>query len=781
MGKSTTSRDSTVPANRPSGVSLPWALAIILVFLVLATLYSISTPIYESPDELQHAAFVTRLTEGRGLPVVDPENLGPWEQEGTQPPLYYWLAARLASGPSPAGNAELAVLNPYAGIGDPLRPDNKNRVLHDLDEERWPYSADALFVHLVRGISTLMAAGTLVAVYRLGQFVFPDRRGIALGMMGLVAFIPQFLFLSASINNDNLVILIAAWVLVLLSKWLSPMASSKMAALPGWRSLAGLGILLGLGPLAKFSGLLLWPLAGAMMLWLAWRERRFRWLIPAGLTVFGLALAISGWWFVRNQQLYGDLSAIAPHLAIMETRDKLPRLQGLLAEFRGLRYSFWALFGWFNILIPDPFYWIVDGLSAVGFLGFVLFLIRSLRSQAPGFRHAIWMLLVWFGLVFAAFVRWTLLTPASQGRLLYPALPAIALGLVVGWAELVPKRFRGAVGVAALAAWALWAALCPLLFIKPAYALPQRVQSVSELPVEFAELQVRYDDCCTLVGYVAPDEPVHPGDRVPLTLIWQAAETGGEDYSLFVHATTTDGQIVGQLDTYHGRGMYPTGQWQAGEFIIDTVYVPISPRAKGPALIRFNVGLHIIIEGDGQSGLERLPAYSMDGQELDTVFAGEVALRPFYWPELPSVPPVDAIFEDQIRLVDVELIQSTAHPGATITTTLLWQALDSITEDYIGFVHLVGPNGRDVAQDDHPPANGYFPTRLWFADAIVVDTYRLELPGDLEDGTYELWGGFYRLESGQRLLAISPATGERWKDDLVLLGTVAVVSEGQNR
>ena len=50
-----------------------WALAILLVlFLTAATLYNLSTPLYESPDELQHTAYVVWLADGRGLPVVDP-------------------------------------------------------------------------------------------------------------------------------------------------------------------------------------------------------------------------------------------------------------------------------------------------------------------------------------------------------------------------------------------------------------------------------------------------------------------------------------------------------------------------------------------------------------------------------------------------------------------------------------------------------------------------------------------------------------------------------------
>jgi hypothetical protein len=118
------------------------------------------------------------------------------------------------------------------------------------------------------------------------------------------------------------------------------------------------------------------------------------------------------------------------------------------------------------------------------------------------------------------------------------------------------------------------------------------------------------------------------------------------------------------------------------------------------------------------------------------------------------------------------------HPGTALTVTLQWESLSAITEDYTGFVHLVGRTGNPVTQDDHLPLNGRFPTRLWPMGAVVRDPYRLELPGDLEEGRYELWTGFYRPVSGQRLQAMSPQTGERWKDDQVYLGTLLVTRGG---
>lgn len=744
----------------------PWALvAILSLFVAGAVLYNVITPIYEAPDELQHAAFVVWLADGRGLPVVDPVDPGPWEQEGTQPPLYYWIVAKLLGRLPHEEASHLARLNPYAGIGDPQRPDNKNRVLHNLALERWPYRESVLFVHLARSISTLMAVGSLGAIYCLGRTVFPERKGIALGMVGLVAFMPQFLFLSASINNDNLVILIASWVVALMARWL------RASRLPGWLSLAGLGALLGLAVLAKYSGLLLWPLVAGVMAWLAWQEKRLGWLVLAGLSVLVAALAVSGWWFARNYRLYGDVSGIGTHLAIMGTRRRLPSLAKAIREFKGFRYSFWALFGWFNILVPDLFYWIVDGLTVLGLVGASVFAARHIRRLPRWTRSVLVMLSMLLVLVLAGVVQWTIRTPASQGRLLYPALGAIALFLVVGWAELIPRRLRRPVGVTLLMVWGAWAMICPLLFIRPAYALPERVDSLEWYAGEHSELQVRFDDCCELVGYIGTEGPVHSGDRVALTLLWQAAEVADSDYSLFVHATMADGQIVGQLDTYHGGGMYPTSQWRPGEFVVDTLYVPISWQAEGPALVRFNIGLH------DASGSGRLAAFGPDGQELDVIFAGEVGLEPLEWPEPQKDLQIDAVFGQEIRLVGVELAQTAARPGEVVTVTLQWEALARIKEDYVGFVHLVAPNGDDMAQDDHLPLDGGYPTRLWFAGTIVSDTYRLELPAGLEPGTFELWGGFYHPGSGERLPATFEGTDGRWKDDLVSFGELVV--EGQ--
>jgi hypothetical protein len=78
--------------------SAHWPAALLAVaFFLLAGAYSVSTPLFEAPDELWHYPFVWHLARTGQLPVQDPAAPQLWQQEGSQPPLYYALAALLTA------------------------------------------------------------------------------------------------------------------------------------------------------------------------------------------------------------------------------------------------------------------------------------------------------------------------------------------------------------------------------------------------------------------------------------------------------------------------------------------------------------------------------------------------------------------------------------------------------------------------------------------------------------------------------------------------------------
>ncbi len=193
----------------------PLIALLLAAFLALAFTYASVTPLFEASDELWHYPMVKRLADGQGLPVQDPTNVGPWRQEGSQPPLYYAVAALVTSWIDTSDADEVRWLNPHVDNGVITADGNINLAVHT-GAERFPWRGTALAVRLARFLSALMSAGTVYFTYRLAQEVLPGRPDLGLAAAAVTAFTPMFLFISGAVNNDNLASLLSAAVLWLL-------------------------------------------------------------------------------------------------------------------------------------------------------------------------------------------------------------------------------------------------------------------------------------------------------------------------------------------------------------------------------------------------------------------------------------------------------------------------------------------------------------------------------------------------------------------------------------
>lgn len=111
----------------------------------------------------------------------------------------------------------------------------------------------------------------------------------------------------------------------------------------------------------------------------------------------------------------------------------------------------------------------------------------------------------------------------------------------------------------------------------------------------------------TLLGYrVSPERP-RPGEALTLTLLWQADQPVGHDYTVFTHLL--DGrhnQVAGQ-DNPPVNGQYPTSEWLKDEPVIDTYRLQLPPDlASGD--------YHLAIGLYDPNTLQRLDATDPDGQ-----------------------------------------------------------------------------------------------------------------------------------------------------------------------
>lgn len=128
--------------------------------------------------------------------------------------------------------------------------------------------------------------------------------------------------------------------------------------------------------------------------------------------------------------------------------------------------------------------------------------------------------------------------------------------------------------------------------------------------------------------------------------------------------------------------------------------------------------------------------------------------------------PVQATLEDVAVLLaaDVTLLDAraglTAEP-ALAEVTLYWLALRETGQDFKTFVHLLGPDGSVIAQDDGDPVGGYTPTTRWRPGEIVVDRRVFALPDGLPAGQYSLRAGMYQVDPLRNLLVDPPAADDR--------------------
>ena len=774
---------------------------IILIFLCFGFAYSTVVPPFETPDEPFHYGFARHIAQGNWLPVQSAVETGPWAQEGSQAPLYYLLTGWLTRGIDQSDFGSIAVRNPRANIGDPLDPGNKNFMLYS---GRQPALVGSnLALHVGRWFSLLLGALTLWCVYltaelgvkapaakRSSRSSAPDETGspagrtradyaFALLAMAFVAAIPQFLFISASFTNDTLVIATCAAAVY----WLARLLAKPRTVPIHWWEWVVLGALIGVAALSKLQGLGLVPLAGLAVLFLGWRRRSWGLVLQAAVCVAVPVAAISGWWFLRNITLYGDWSGLGHLTSINGRRTEPLTLEDFWPEFRGLRYSFWGLFGWFNILLPDWFYQAADLLTVVAAAGAVGALVQTVRrAPAPradqGRLRVLLLLLAWAALIFLLLIYWTLQATGSQGRLIFPGMIAYGILLPLGvdfWLQLGPRALR----------WAAWTAILAVLIGMSCYALLALLPSaynalrpIAALPEAAKQVNIRFDAEAPveLVGVEVGTGRYHPGERVPVTLYWRADEPLRQDYQLFIQFLDENGHEVANLTSHPGWGRNPTSRWQPGALYADSYLVPVrGPIGAGsPLLARVYTGL--IDPASAEAGNLPLKAHTPEGNEV-TPFVAAVELASWQQPAVAALDlqPALAEFGSVIRMSGYGVPAGKLEAGTVLTATIAWEAAGQPATDYTAYVHVIDAQGRQVAGYDRAPAGDRFPTSHWRRGDQVVSTFSLSLPADLPPGDYQLWVGLYETASAGALrLPVTDAGGVPAGDGQIKIDSITV-------
>jgi 4-amino-4-deoxy-L-arabinose transferase-like glycosyltransferase len=749
--------------------------ALIVAYLALALGYSLADPLYESTDELRHVRYVRHIATYGNLPV---QRSGAPRAQSHHPPLYYALGA-LVSGWVPVEQDVYyqPTENPFWAYRYwEVSNDNKNQYIHGPDED-FPFQGIVLVVYLLRWMTVLIGAGVVWLTYQIGLEVFHHQPALALGAAALVAFNPQFLYLSGAVSNDTPAALCGAAVLLVCVR--------VVRQGPSLRRDVMLGILMGLSFLTKLHLVaLLAPVAVAYLL-AAWPSRDWRAALRAALVIFGLAALLSGWWFLRNWRLYGDPTGMSMLNQLWAGRSAEGNWWVIGQKWPYLWSSLWGRFGYGQVPLPQPIYRALFFLCAVSLAGYLLapttIAFRALAASVTGrpdgtpsrigqrtgvgIQQAVGAgtpaigllpLLVDTVVFTAAVAYYTLIQPAgAMGRFLFPALPALAVLLIGGLSRLLPRRLKwimwGAVtfAIASLAIYALVAVLVPA-FAPPQPLKPHETESIPH-PLN-SESGIVFEDKARLLGYQITPQQVDPEGTLEVTLYWEALSRTDQNLVVFVHVLSDAGTMIAQRDTYPGLGRYPTTVWDPGVVFADTYRVHIPAAAYAPDQGYVQVGLYYP-EG---------PRLKTDDGR-DAVRLTRISVRP----RAGDVPnPMNVNFGDKIALIGYALDERVARPGGTIRLTLYWRALNPMTVNYKLFVHVLGEDSQIWANSDSPLTDRAVCTNRWEPGTMVKEVRELKIVEATPPDFYDIELGLHA--SGKGRLHILAEDGRQVSSRLIL-------------
>jgi hypothetical protein len=252
---------------------------------------------------------------------------------------------------------------------------------------------------------------------------------------------------------------------------------------------------------------------------------------------------------------------------------------------------------------------------------------------------------------------------------------------------------------------------------------------VGEQPAALASgpshgLAVPFGEAILLDGYDAELRATHNGPQLRVTLYWESQDETQKDYKISLRLLDDGGHLGATHDAFPVRDAYRTNSWREGETVVDTHDVPI---LAGLPSDEYKL---------------QLTLYDPDTlAPVATTTLGTVSLSPTLGLEEAGPWDVQRRVEQnlggRVKLLGCSVIGEEFKPGESIPITLLWQGLESSSDQYTLLVWLEDKAGIKTGEHESPLSERH-PPATWQRGEVVRDWESFLVPGDTEDGRYRL-------------------------------------------
>ncbi len=141
---------------------------------------------------------------------------------------------------------------------------------------------------------------------------------------------------------------------------------------------------------------------------------------------------------------------------------------------------------------------------------------------------------------------------------------------------------------------------------------------------------------------------------------------------------------------------------------------------------------------------------------------------------LPTPPqPLEANFNNEVKLLGYDLPTRRIQPGQRLPLTLYWRALAYMGQDYRIFDNLLDSQQRRWGGYDRRPRDGYS-TLLWVPGEVITDAFGVPVDAVAPNGIYTLDVGLYQPSGGSAVSLPLIEAGQPTGHTSLTLGPIKV-------
>lgn len=148
-----------------------------------------------------------------------------------------------------------------------------------------------------------------------------------------------------------------------------------------------------------------------------------------------------------------------------------------------------------------------------------------------------------------------------------------------------------------------------------------------------------------------------------------------------------------------------------------------------------------------------------------------------------NIYPVNAVFDDKIKLLAYGLPKASVKPGEALSLTLYWQALTAVDGEYKIFIHFDSTKNQRKTFDHHA-INGLYPVASWKPGEVIKDDVMIQVDSGFPQAPARVWMGLFdekawREQKKNVRMEVKDAGSARADKENRLLLTTVMVGDAQ--